>query len=150
MTAASGMQDYFFAKADALNEVRNENAAAVATLTRAMRRGDEAAWVRFHQEYSGRIHRYLLVLLKGDHESASEILQVTFTRIARYMREFDDEKVMWHWLTRIARTATIDELRKRGRREESLRELAEASTVDEAEETQWPELLNRALTRIEV
>ena len=149
MSAAAGARRFpvIRAKAEASVETRPEN-ADVATLTRAMVRGDEAAWVRFHREYSGRIQRYLLVLLKGDDELANEILQVTFTRIARHMREFSEETVLWHWLTRLARTAVVDELRKRGRREESLRELAQESS-ESNEPDDWSELLAQALAQLE-
>lgn len=149
MSAVAGAQrlPVIRAKAELSIEVRPGN-TDVAALTRALVRGDEAAWVSFHREYSGRIHRYLLVLLKGDDEAASEILQVTFTRIARHMREFGEEAVLWHWITRLARTAVIDELRKRGRREESLRELAqEAPGPSERED--WSELLQQGLAQME-
>ena len=150
MSVVAGAQRFpvIRAKADGSIETR-PNHAEVAACTRAMVRGDETAWVNFHREYSGRIHRYLLVLLKGDDEVASEILQVTFTRIARHMREFNDEAVLWHWVTRIARTALIDEWRKRGRREESLRELAQDSTSTESEPDDWSELLQRALKQMD-
>src|SRR4051812_43266986 len=117
-------------------------------MTRAMVRGEEAAWVRFHEEYSGRIYRYLLVLFKGDAEMAGEVLQVTFTRVARHFRQFEDEAVLWGWLTRIARTAAIDEWRKRGTREESLRQYADARNDHESDHESWPELLNRGLAGI--
>jgi RNA polymerase sigma-70 factor, ECF subfamily len=150
MSAVAGTQRFplIRAKAEALNDTRPEN-PDVAGRTRAMVRGDEAAWVEFHREYSGRVHRYLLVLLRGDVEVASEVLQATFTRIARHVREFNDETVLWHWVTRLARTAAIDELRKRGRREESLRELASEPPSGHAAEDEWPELLQQALTQME-
>jgi RNA polymerase sigma-70 factor (ECF subfamily) len=149
MSAVAGAQRFpvIRAKAEVSIETRPEN-TDVAALTRAMVRGDEAAWVNFHREYSGRIHRYLLVLLKGDDEVASEVLQVTFTRIARHVREFSEETVLWHWTTRLARTALIDELRKRGRREESLRELAQEPS-GESEREDWSELLQQALAQME-
>lgn len=121
----------------------------VSVWTRAMLRGDEAAWLNFYREYSGRILRYLLVLLKGDHEVATEVLQVTFTRIARHLREFSDEATLWPWLTRLARTALIDELRKRGRREESLRELEQEPANTRAEADDWSELLHQALRQMD-
>jgi len=148
MSAAAGAQRFpvIRAKAEVSIEARPET--DVAALTRAMVRGDEAAWVNFHRNYSGRIHRYLLVLLKGDGDLAAEILQVTFTRVARHMREFHDETVLWRWITRLARTALIDELRKRGRREESLRELAQEPPCS-AEPDDWSELLQQGLAQME-
>ena len=150
MSAVAGAQRFpvIRAKAEVSIEARPES-TDVAVLTRAMVRGDEAAWVSFHREYAGRIHRYLLVLLKGDDEVASEVLQVTFTRIARHVREFSEEVVLWHWVTRLARTVVIDELRKRGRREESLRELAQ-EPMAQAGSSDWSELLQQALAQMEI
>jgi len=149
MSAVAGVQRFpvINAKAEVSSETRSEP-TDVAALTRAMVRGDEAAWVRFHYDYSGRIHRYLLVVLKGDDELASEILQVTFTRIARHVREFREETILWHWVTRLARTAVIDEWRKRGRREESLRELAQ-EPVSPTEPNDWSELLQQGLAQLD-
>ncbi len=149
MNAVAGAQRFpvIRAKAEASTDTRPEN-TDVAALTRAMVRGDEAAWVNFHREYSGRIHRYLLVLSKGDDELASEVLQVTFTRIARYIRQFGEEEVLWHWAARLARTALIDELRKRGRREESLREFAQEPSGQSGQED-CSELLQQALAQME-
>jgi RNA polymerase sigma factor (sigma-70 family) len=150
MNAGAGAQrlPLICAKAEVSNETQH-GPEGVRARTRAMVRGDEAAWVSFHRDYNGRIHRYLLVLLKGNDEVASEVLQITFTRLARHMREFHEEAVMWSWITRLARTALIDELRKRGRREESLRELAEEPAAEQLERTDWSELLQQALAQIE-
>jgi RNA polymerase sigma-70 factor, ECF subfamily len=121
----------------------------LASLTRALVRGDEAAWVQFHGDYSSRIHRYLLVLLKGDPDAAAEVLQVTFTRIARHMRGFEDEAALWHWLARIARTCAIDELRKRGRREESLRDFSNVPEPAPADDGPWAEVLHQGLLQLD-
>lgn len=105
----------------------------VTRLTRQMVQGNEDAWVHFHSEYSPRLFRYLLVLLRGDEDLAAELLQVTFTKIARHIRLFTEEIVLWHWCARIARTVTIDELRKRGRQSACLEEMegsAQAASID--------------------
>ena len=85
-------------------------------LTRALVRGDDAAWRQFHELYSGRLHRYLLVVARGDEDSAAEVLQLTFVRISRHIRAFESEAVFWSWLTVLARSAAVDEARKRQRR----------------------------------
>ena len=125
------------------------NATEVVNLTRAMVRGSDDAWVTFHRDFRGRIHRYLLVLLRGDHDMAGELLQVTLTRIVRHIRVFADGAILWHWITRIARTVVIDELRKTGRRRELIIELAcTPSKADQGDEY-WAELLTEALKRLE-
>lgn len=121
----------------------------IATLTRAMVRGDEAAWVGFHADYSGRVHRYLLVLLRGDEDTAGELLQVTFTRVAKHIRCFDDEQIFWHWLARIARTVAIDEVRKTGTREGMRRQIEATPAEHEPGEEHWAELLETGLHRLE-
>ncbi len=87
-----------------------------AALTSAMARSDEAAWRAFHRAYFDRLYRYLIVLQRGDEDSAAELVQLTFLRIVRHVREFDDPAVFWSWLTCLARCAAADEGRKRKRR----------------------------------
>jgi RNA polymerase sigma-70 factor (ECF subfamily) len=43
------------------------------------------------------------------------VLQETFRRVVRHIRPFADEAVFWSWLTVLARTAQVDEVRKRRR-----------------------------------
>ena len=81
-----------------------------------MAKGVESAWRDFHQLYFDRLHRYLLVLQRGDEESAAELVQQTLLRAVRHVRRFDDEPVFWSWLTCLARCAAADEGRKRKRR----------------------------------
>ena len=82
-------------------------------LTSAIRRGDEAAFSRFHDLYSLRLYKYLLVLAKGEEADAREVLQVVVLKLARKMQIFDDESRLWAWMTRIARNAFIDHCRSR-------------------------------------
>jgi len=46
---------------------------SLRALTTAVRRGDEAAFVQFHDLYNLRLYKYLLVLAKGDETEAREI-----------------------------------------------------------------------------
>ena len=81
-----------------------------------MAKGDENAWREFHRGYFERLHRYLIVLQRGDEEGAAELVQQTMLRAVRHMRRFDDDVVLWSWLTCLARCAAADEGRKRKRR----------------------------------
>lgn len=87
----------------------------VATLTRRLVAGDEAAYRMFHELYLGRLHRYLLVVTSGDEHAAREALQGALTRLVRHIRVFTDEATFWSWLTVLARTAHADDRRKRRR-----------------------------------
>jgi RNA polymerase sigma factor (sigma-70 family) len=88
---------------------------ALAALTARMARQDEAAFDEFLAAYRDRLFRYVIVLTRGDEEAAQEALQQTLLRIVRHIRRFDDEAVFWSWLTRLARSAVTDDVRKRNR-----------------------------------
>ena len=84
-------------------------------LTRRMARGEETAFREFHEAYFHRLFRYLLVMSGGHEEMAKDALQATLVRVARHKRPFDSEAVFWSWLTILARSAFLDEQRKRRR-----------------------------------
>ncbi len=96
----------------------------IAPLTSAMARGDEAAWREFHRLYFARLHRYAVVVARGDDAHAADLVQLTLLRAVRHVRRFDDEAVLWSWLTCLARCAAADEGRKRARRLRFLERLA--------------------------
>jgi RNA polymerase sigma factor (sigma-70 family) len=85
----------------------------VLRLTTALAAGDEEAFRKFHASYFDRLHRYLLVVMRGDEEAARDALQETFTRVARHARPFEAEEKFWSWLTVLARSAAADAGRKR-------------------------------------
>jgi RNA polymerase sigma factor (sigma-70 family) len=87
----------------------------VAALTRAMARGDEAAFREFFDAYFDRLLRYLFVVTGGDEHAAHEALQLALVRVARHVRPFDCEEKFWSWLTVLARTALADESKKKRR-----------------------------------
>ncbi len=86
--------------------------ADVRQLTLGIARGDDEAFNRFYEDYADRLHRYLLVLTKGADDLVQDIFQETMLRVVRYMKPFERADVFWHWLTRLARTALIDLMRK--------------------------------------
>ena len=84
-------------------------------LTQALAKGDERAFDRFYALYADRLHRYLLVVARGDEAVARDAMQECMLRVLRHVRPFDREEVFWGWLTVLARSAALDLLR-RGRR----------------------------------
>src|SRR5688500_4037155 len=86
--------------------------SAVAQLTGAMRRGDEEAYREFFRLYFHRLLAYLIVVTRGDEELARDLLQQTMIKVAKHIRVFDDEAVLWRWLALLARTAAVDNGRK--------------------------------------
>jgi RNA polymerase sigma-70 factor (ECF subfamily) len=87
----------------------------IQALTRALARGDEAAFREFFDAYYGRLLRYLLVVTGGNEHAAREALQAAMIRVARHVKPFDAEEKFWSWLTVLARTALADETRKHRR-----------------------------------
>jgi RNA polymerase sigma-70 factor, ECF subfamily len=103
---------------------------SVLELTTSIARGDDAALRQFFEEYHLRLYRYLLVAAHGNDSLAQEALQNAFLRIVRHMKPCADADRFWRWLTRVARTALIDEARMQQRRE--ARHLAAAQTAADA------------------
>lgn len=90
-------------------------ASATAELTRGMVKGEEEAFRKFYDSYSARLFGYLFVICRGNEQQARELLQETMTKVARYIRVFEQEEIFWKWLTVVARSCWVDENRKRNR-----------------------------------
>src|SRR5580765_1925029 len=84
---------------------RAQEEPALRRLTTAIREGDEEAFTRFHDLYSLRLYKYLLVLAKGNETEAREVLQTVVVKLARKMEVFDEEPRLWAWMCRLARNA---------------------------------------------
>ena len=110
----------------------------IAALTRAMVKGDEMAYRTFHDAYCDRLLRYLLVVTNGNEEAAREVLQLTFVRVVRHVKVFGAEEKFWSWLTVLARTAFLDETRKRRRYFSFLERFMSFSAVEAASADQRP------------
>jgi len=96
-------------------QVRREESPVLRDLTSAVRRGDEDAFTHFHELYSLRLYKYLLVLAKGDELEAREVLQAVVLKLATKMEVFDEERRLWAWMCRLARNAFVDRYRARRR-----------------------------------
>jgi RNA polymerase sigma factor (sigma-70 family) len=81
-------------------------------LTTRLARGDDPAWRDFHRDYGPGIFRQLLALTAGDHDLATEVLQQTYLRIARYVRPCSSAPMFTAWLRVVARTALHDSRRR--------------------------------------
>jgi RNA polymerase sigma-70 factor (ECF subfamily) len=96
-------------------DAKSQASPDIESLTRQMVKGDEAAYRAFYESYFDRLWRYLLVVAAGNEDAAREALQSTMVRVARHVKVFREETVFWSWLTVLARTAYLDETRKRRR-----------------------------------
>ncbi len=104
----------------------------IAHLTKAIVSGDENAFAEFYDLYSTRLYRFLVVVTSGQEDLARELHQVVMIKVARKFRVFDSEESLWAWLTRVARNAFIDSLRKRNRSPEQQTETVEPRQFPEA------------------
>jgi len=89
--------------------------AEIAQLTTGMTRGNEDAFREFFDRYFNRLLGYLLVLTHGQEDAAREALQSAMLRVVKHVRRFDSQQAFWNWLTVLARTALVDQERKRSR-----------------------------------
>ncbi|MHC5077899.1 MAG: RNA polymerase sigma factor [Planctomycetota bacterium] len=82
-------------------------------MTAGIVKGDERAFNLFYKIYFPRLYRYLLVLTGGRDALARDVLQEAMIRILRHIKPFHDASSFWNWLRRVAKTAFIDEVRRR-------------------------------------
>ncbi len=80
-----------------------------------MANDNEVAFRTFYDAYFDRLLRYLLVVTGGNEETAREALQLALVRVVRHVKPFEAEEKFWSWLTVLARSALVDESRKRRR-----------------------------------
>ncbi len=87
--------------------------ASLLDLTAGLARGDDASWSEFHRSHGPGIFRHLLAATHGDHDLATEALQQTYLRIARYARPCDSATMFTSWVRTVTRTALHDCRRRR-------------------------------------
>ena len=78
-----------------------QDLADISGLTRAIQRGDPAAFAQFYGVYFPRLYRYLLVSSGGWEEGVQEALQESMIRVVRHMKPFAAEADLWNWMRRI-------------------------------------------------
>lgn len=125
----------------------------VARLTRLMQRGDEEAYREFFQRYFHRLFAYLLVVARGNEQTARDLVQQTMIKVAKHIRVFDEEEPLWRWLTLLARTAAVDEGRKAQRYFSFLdrwrRQSSEPTEAPEVNDAVVDELLTSGIQTLE-
>jgi len=104
--------------------------ADISGLTRAIQRGDPAAFAQFYGVYFPRLYRYLLVSSGGWEEGVQEALQESMIRVVRHMKPFAAEADLWNWMRRIARTALIDQVRRDRRSRLSIVPLSQSDAAE--------------------
>jgi RNA polymerase sigma-70 factor (ECF subfamily) len=89
--------------------------ADVASLTRAIVEGNDDAFNQFYDLYSGRLYAFALFLTRGQVDMAQDLLQITMIKVARKFKVFESDQHLWAWLSRCAKNAHIDLIRKQAR-----------------------------------
>ena len=106
----------------------------IPALTRAIQRGDQAAFERIYRAIFAPLYRYLLVRSGGREQDSQEALQETLLRVARHMKRFDGPVDLWNWIRCIARNILIDQGRKARRQPLSLRLVPEVDPIQAPDE----------------
>ncbi len=119
----------------------------IFSMTCAIARGDEAEFNRFHEAYSRRMYAYVFSIVRGDEAAARDIHGDALLRAIRYMKPFEEERLLWLWLVRLMRTAAIDSFRKGRRYADMVRLPAEAADAEQAEECE-NDALGRMLSHL--
>jgi len=84
-------------------------------LTEAVKRGDEAAFTRFHELYALRLYQLLLSLAHGREADAGEVLQAVMIKLTTRFEVFEEEGRLWAWLCSVARHSYVDYYRAQKR-----------------------------------
>lgn len=95
--------------------VSSQANSELALFTRALTLGDEQAWAGFYDRYRPRLFGYLSRSWQGEVSAVDDLLQETFLRAVRHIRVFEEEDVLWSWLTVLARSTVADQGRRRSR-----------------------------------
>ncbi|MGA2557629.1 MAG: RNA polymerase sigma factor [Verrucomicrobiota bacterium] len=127
-----------------------DGAPDIRALTRAVRRGDAAAFARFYDLYSFRLYRFLLVLARGDENTAREVCQAAMSKLAKRFEVFDDERMLWAWLCALTKNTFIDHYRAQRRRDRfvSLEEMPASRAAEDNSAGPLSEILREALAAL--
>lgn len=79
--------------------------------------GDDAAFGELVARYEVRLYAFIHRML-GDEHLAEDVFQQVFVKVAKSAASFDGRASFSTWLFRIARNASLDELRRRTKRHE--------------------------------
>ncbi|HEX5176527.1 MAG TPA: sigma-70 family RNA polymerase sigma factor [Chthoniobacteraceae bacterium] len=94
-------------------------------LTRALKNGDESAFRFLHAQWNQRLTRYCFALAECDATLARDIVQNTYLRIFRHLRELPAEEILWNWIVCAARSAASDLRRTGGRYQKAIARFTE-------------------------
>jgi RNA polymerase sigma-70 factor (ECF subfamily) len=82
-------------------------------LTRQILGGDERAFRQLFDAFFPRLYRFALVRLRGDHDGANEVVQLTFCKAIERLDTYRGEAALYTWFCQICRNTLIDHCRSR-------------------------------------
>jgi RNA polymerase sigma-70 factor, ECF subfamily len=149
MVSQAGISEVWWPLYDRLLAPERDSATepfAIARLTSEMARGGEDAFREFYDRYFNRLLGYLLVLTRGREDLAREALQAAMLRVVKHIKGFNREDAFWSWLTVLARTALVDQERRRSRYDAVLERFVHESP--ERVETHLMECLKQSMAAL--
>ena len=91
----------------------NETVHVDRALARRILAGDERAFRGLFDAYFPRLYRFALVRLRGDHDSASDVVQQTFCKAIERLDSYRGEAALYTWFCQICRNTILDHCRRR-------------------------------------
>jgi RNA polymerase sigma-70 factor (ECF subfamily) len=134
----------------------SQEATALSELVRRCQSGDELAWESLVRRHQARVLAVAFHYVRS-HEEARDVAQEVFVRIYRSLPRFQTTEAFLPWMIRVARSCSIDHLRRRKARppaqdiaaEEAFDLRDDAALPDElSERASDRRLLDRALGRL--
>ena len=118
----------------------------VRQLTLGVKRGEEAAFTRFHNLYGLRLYKFLLHLARGQEADAREVWQAVMIKLTKRFEVFDDESRLWSWLRQVAHHRFVDHCRAQQRSPfVPLEALARSESQVESAESELSRVLRKAM-----
>lgn len=97
-------------EANPLGSSEKEQSQAISL--EALKAGDRLAYSQLVEAYSGKLYRLGLKMLQNP-QDAEDVLQETFIKVFRHIRDFDGRSSISTWLYRIATNEALMHLRRK-------------------------------------
>lgn len=131
------------------NKLTNQRSSSeFKKFTTALKQGQDTAWREFFELYHHRIRAYIIKSWHGDSHLIDDIVQDTMVRAVKYFRVSSEEKIMWSWLTVLAKSAVADQGRRRNSFLSFIKRFSKHSDNYEKSETLPDEHLNHAINTL--
>ncbi|MFT3784666.1 MAG: sigma-70 family RNA polymerase sigma factor [Tepidisphaeraceae bacterium] len=120
----------------------------VPELSRAMARGDRAAFDRFYRAYFDWMYRVAAACTKRDESFCLDVVQDAVVRVVKSIQPMQSEAHLKNWLRLVVRTCALDRLRSEQRRIARNRAIRRADLMP-SESLDHVELLAHVLSKLD-